>query len=225
MGRLARGLLVLSLLFGLGYPLSWDLGWPDSLTTAWKGAGVGLLALLAAVEARDKDGWLLAVVLACGALGDILLVGSLTAGAIAFMIGHVVAIRLYLRHRPERLSSGRTALALLVIAVSVPIAWSLPADRAQALGVALYASFVAVMAAAAWISRFPRTLTGAGAMMFLASDLLIFARMGPIAGAAWAGAAIWLLYYGGQVAITMGVRNVLATRASWSSPGGAPPSG
>jgi uncharacterized membrane protein YhhN len=210
LGKLARGLLVVSLLFGLSYPLAWGLGWPDGLTTAWKGAGVALLALLAAVEARNRDGWLLAGLLGCGALGDVLLVGSMTAGAIAFMIGHVLAIWLYLRNRRERLSPSQRALALLVIPASVLIAWSLPADRGQALGVAVYALFVSAMAAAAWTSRFPRYVTGMGAMMFLASDLLIFARMGALEGAAWAGLAIWLLYYVGQLLIALGVRRVLA---------------
>ena len=210
MGILTRGLLVASLLFGFSYPLVWGLGWPEGVTTAWKGAGVGLLALIAAVEARNFDGWLLAALLGFGALGDMLLVGSLTAGAIAFMIGHVVAITLYLRNRRERLSANQRALALLVVPASVLIAWLLPADRGQALGVAAYALFAAAMAAAAWTSRFPRYRTGIGAMMFLASDLLIFARMGPLHGAAWTALAIWLLYFAGQALITLGVRSVLA---------------
>ena len=209
MGKRARGLLVISLLFGLSYPLVWSLPWPTGATTAWKGAGVGLLALLAALEARNLDGWLLAVLLAFGALGDILLDGNLTAGAIAFIFGHVVAIALYLRNGRERLSASQRALALVIIPASILIAWSLPADRAQAPGVALYALFVATMAAAAWTSRFPRYVTGLGALMFLASDLLIFARMGPMHGTIGVGLAIWLLYYLGQVMIALGVRRGL----------------
>ena len=209
MGRLARGLLIVSLLFGLSYPLIWSLPWPSAAVTAWKGAGVGLLALLAAVEARNLDGWLLAGLLAFGATGDVLFEGSLTAGAIAFICGHLVAIALYLRNRRERLSGSQRALALLVIPASVLIAWPLPADRAQAPGVALYAVIVAAMAAAAWTSRFPRYLTGLGAMMFLASDLLIFARMGPLRGVFLVSLAIWLLYYLGQVLIAVGIRRVL----------------
>ena len=214
MGKLSRGLLVASLLFGLSYPLVWGLGWPGILTTAWKGAGVGLLALLAANEARNRDGWLLAGLLGFGALGDVLLVGSMTAGAIAFMIGHVIAIWLFLRNRRPRLSFSQRALALLVVPASVLIAWLLPTDRAQAAGVAAYALFAAAMAAAAWTSRFPRYVTGIGAMMVLASDLIIFARMGPLAGAAWAGLVIWLLYYAGQALITLGVTRVLSQRAA-----------
>jgi uncharacterized membrane protein YhhN len=212
LAKLSRGLLVAGLLFGLSYSLVWGLGWPAGLTTAWKGAGVGLLALLAASEARSRDGWLLAGLLGFGALGDVLLVGSMTAGAIAFMIGHVLAIWLFLRNRRPSLTVSQRALAFLVIPASVLIAWLLPADRAQATGVAVYALFVAAMAATAWASRFPRYVTGIGAMMFLASDLIIFARMGPLAGAAWAATLIWLLYYAGQLLITLGVTRVLSQR-------------
>ena len=212
LSKLARGLLVFSLVFGLSYPLVWGLGWPDSLATAWKGAGVGLLALFAAVEARNLDGWLLAGLLGCGALGDVLLVGSMTSGALAFMLGHVVAIWLFLRNRRERLSVSQRALALVVMPAAALIAWSLPADRGQAPGVAVYALFVAAMAAAAWTSRFPRYVTGMGAMMFLVSDLLILARMGPLEGAAWVGLAIWLLYYAGQLLIALGVRGAITNK-------------
>ena len=214
MGKATRLLLLISLLFGLSYPLAWELGWSEILTTAWKGTGVGLLALLAAFEARNRDGWLLAGLLGFGALGDILLVASMTAGGVAFMVGHVVAIWLFLRNHRARLSFSQRALALLVIPASVLIAWSLPADRGQALGVAVYALFVAAMAAAAWTSSFPRYVTGVGAMLFLASDLLIFARMGALEGAAWAGLAIWLLYYFGQFLITLGVTRVLSARGA-----------
>ena len=209
MDKRSRGLLVLSLLFGLSYPLAWLLDWPGGVVTGWKGAGVGLLALLAAGEARHPDGWLLAALLAFGALGDVLLETSLTAGATAFIIGHVVAIILYLRNRRERLSTSQRTLALLVIPASILIAWSLPGERGQAPGVALYALFVSAMAAAAWTSRFPRYATGLGAMMFLASDLLIFARMGPLRDTMGVGLAIWLLYFIGQVMIALGVRSGL----------------
>ena len=211
MGTWGRGLLVVSLLIGLSYPLIWGLGWPQAATTAWKGAGVGLLALMAASEARNLDGWLLAGALALGALGDVLFESILALSAVAFMVGHVVATALYLRHRRERLAASQRARALLVIPVAVLIAWLLPADRGLLPGAAVYALFVAAMAAAASTSRFPRYLTGIGAMMFVASDLLIFARMGPLAGAAWVSLAIWLLYYVGQLMIALGVRRVLTS--------------
>lgn len=45
--------------------------------------------------------------------------------------------------------------------------------------------------------------------MFVASDALIAARMGPLAGSPWVGYAIWLLYYLGQLLIFLGVNRRL----------------
>jgi uncharacterized membrane protein YhhN len=210
----SRALVALSIAFGLSYISIQGLSWSHDLTTGWKGAGVGLLAIAAAIEARGRDGWLLALLLALGALGDILLEAiGLTTGAIAFMAAHGVAIILYLANRRATLTGSQSMLVLLLVPLSAFIAWSLPGDRAQALGVTLYAVFVAAMAAAAWASRFPRLRTGLGAMMFLLSDLFIFARMGALEGTIWVSPAIWLLYYLGQLLIFLGVTRSLKDRS------------
>lgn len=177
---------------------------------AWKGAGVGLLAVYAVLRARSADGWLIALVMALGALGDVLLDAiGMTAGALAFMAGHVVAIALYLRNRRATLSLSQKWLATLILPLAVLIAiWSVPFEARPMIGI--YTAFVAAMAAAAWISRFSRYRTGIGAMMFLTSDLFIFARLGPLAKAEWIGFAIWGLYFAGQVLIVLGVRKGLA---------------
>ena len=44
-----------------------------------------------------------------------------------------------------------------------------------------------------------------GAVLFVVSDLLIFARLGPLAGSAIPPLAIWPLYFAGQVLIATGV--------------------
>jgi uncharacterized membrane protein YhhN len=157
--------------------------------------------------ARNMDGWLLAAVMACGAAGDVLLeAAGLMTGAVAFAIGHVIAIWLYLRNRRPRLSPSQRALALLIVPATVAIAWLLPADRSLAPGIAFYALLLSAMAAMAWTSRFPRYRTGIGAMLFVASDLLIFARLGPVADTVTVGVAVWLLYFIGQWLIAVGVR-------------------
>jgi uncharacterized membrane protein YhhN len=85
------------------------------------------------------------------------------------------------------------------------LAFALPADRAGAPTAAIYALGLGAMAGSAWISRFPRALTGLGALMFVASDLLIFLRTGrPIAGQLWCEVAVWGLYLGGQTLIAIG---------------------
>ncbi|WP_374573386.1 lysoplasmalogenase family protein [Phenylobacterium sp.] len=210
-GALGRGALFLSVLAGVSYVASWNLGLAPALEIAWKGAGVALLAVYAGLRARTLDGWLIALVMALGALGDVLLdAAGLVVGALAFLAGHLVAIGLYLRNRRPRLTLTQKALAGVLPPATALIAAGLIGDPKMIPGVVVYALGVSLMAACAWTSRFPRLRTGLGAVMFTASDLLIFARGGPLAGAAWIGLAIWGLYYAGQLMICLGVTDTLS---------------
>ena len=206
MSRIARGVLVASILVGVSYVAAWGLHLPQAAELTWKGLGVGLLAVYAALRARDLDGWLLTAVMAFGALGDVLLgAAGLTVGAIAFLIGHLLAIGLYLRNRRQALSRSQLALAVVIVPGTVIIAYLLPADRAGAPGVALYSLGLSLMAAMAWTSRFHRFRVGIGAVMFVVSDLLIFGRAGPLPDSFAVGLAVWGLYYFGQLLICVGV--------------------
>lgn len=210
-GALTGLVLIAALLAGLSYWVSSRTAEPSALMTVWKGAGVGLLALWAAMQARSSDGWLIALVMACGAAGDVLLeTHGLIVGAVAFLAGHIVAILLYGRNRREKLVASQRALALLLVPVTVFIAWSLPSERADALGIAVYTFFLAAMAAMAWTSRFSRYTAGIGAMLFVISDLLIFARIGPLAESPLPGLLIWPCYFTGQALIAIGVVRTLA---------------
>lgn len=211
---LAPWLLRAAVLAGLSYVAIWGLGFGPTVMTIWKGAGVSLLALWAAALARNQDGWLLASVMTFGAAGDVLLeTAGLMTGAAAFAIGHVVAIWLYARNRRASLTPSQRILALLIVPMTVGTAYLLPADRSMALGIAFYALLLSIMAAMAWTSDFSRYRTGIGAMMFVASDLLIFARLGSIADTVAVGVAVWLLYFVGQWLIAIGVREGIKSDA------------
>ena len=96
-------------------------------------------------------------------------------------------------------------LAAVVLLVATPIiSFLLPADRAAAVPVALYALALGGMAGMAWTSAFPRYRVGIGALLFVVSDLLIFAEMGPMADSPVPGLTIWPLYYFGQFLICTG---------------------
>jgi uncharacterized membrane protein YhhN len=209
---LTRVILAAAVFAGLSYIASWFLDLPPALSTSWKGAGVALLAIYAALNARGLDGWLLALVMAFGALGDVLLeTHGLITGALAFLAGHLTAVWLYLKNRRATLSRGEWAFALALVPLITVIAWLLPPDRAGAPGVAVYALGLSAMAASAWLSRFPRSLTGLGALMFAVSDLLIFLRTGrPALNVFPMGLAVWGLYFAGQVLICLGGVRTLA---------------
>lgn len=202
----AKWVMAAALVAGLSYVAVWGAGFGPDVMTVWKGAGVALLASWAALHARNLDGWLITAVMAFGAVGDVLLeTTGLDAGAAAFAIGHIIAIILYARNRRVALSPSQKMLALLIVPAVAFTAWTLPADRSAAIGIAGYAALLGIMAAMAWTSVFSRFRTGIGAVMFVASDLLIFARMGPIADTLTIGVAVWLLYFVGQVLIVRGV--------------------
>jgi uncharacterized membrane protein YhhN len=205
----ARWLFVAALIAGASF---WFVGQhtiPTLPWIAWKGAGVGLLTIWAALNARERDGWLITAVMAFGTLGDVLLERSQTGGALAFLAGHLVAMLLYLAHRRSKKTPSQVALAVLLL-IGVPvIAFLLPTDRAAAPGIAIYATGLGAMAASAWISRFPRYRVGLGAVMFVASDLLIFAKMGPLSGSLIPIVLIWPLYFAGQALIAWGAVTTL----------------
>ncbi len=206
----ARLALTAALVAGVTYLAADQLSLSPAASLAWKGSGVGLLAVFAALSARNLNGWLIVAVMILGAAGDVLLGASgFVVGGGAFLAGHLVAMALYLRNRRSGLRWQEGILAAAFIGAVVATAYGLPADRAGAPGVALYAVGLSSMAVSAWISRFPRNRVGVGALMFLASDLLIFARAGPLAGAHWVGFWVWSLYFLGQVLICVGVISAL----------------
>lgn len=202
---------------GLSYMIPVILQSYSPVTTVWKGAGVGLLALWAARNAWSFDGRLIAAVLGLGALADMLLEVEFLVGGTVFAIGHMVAIYFYLRNRRPNLSTSQKLLSLLLIPLATYLAWAMPHDAAQANQAALYSLFVTAMAAAAWISRFPRYRTGIGAMMFVISDLFIFSRFGPLEGWLLPDFLVWPLYFGGQALIAWGVVDTLTHEAEQRS--------
>ena len=192
---------------GASYMLAAPLGVGGPVAIVWKGAGVALLAVWCAMQARGRDGWLITAVMAFGALGDVLLeTVGLDAGATAFLIGHIIALWLYQFNQRQDKASSQIALGLVLLIATPLIAWSLT----HQLGVVFYAATLGAMAGTAWMSRFPRYRVGLGAVMFVASDLLIFAKLGPLAASPVPGLLIWPLYFGGQALIAWGVTQTLA---------------
>lgn len=208
-----RPWLLASLLGGISFFFIKDYGLPGVYQMAWKGAGVALLAVYALSRHKGADSRQIAAVMGFGALGDVLIELSLEAGAVAFLIGHLIAIHLYLRHRRPALVSSQKALAAVLLIAIPLIGFLLPTDRSAAPGIALYSAGLAGMTAAAWTSSFPRYQVGIGAVMFAASDLLIFSRLGPLASSPLPDLLIWPLYYFGQFLICTGVVGELKRRA------------
>jgi len=210
-------LFIAALVAGLSYPLSPYLACremllPDWGPIAWKGAGVGLLAIWASSQGRTTDHRLLAAVLLFGAVADMVLDVQFMMGAVIFAVGHGIAITLYLRNRRPALGRRDMALAALFIGGTILLGSRL-ASPEMALPVGVYTLFLAVMAATALLSRFQ--VAAAGALLFLLSDLLIFARMGSLSGSGWVSPVIWLCYFAGQALIAWGVASRIGPDAAF----------
>ena len=186
-------LLIVALLVGAGYTgAAWAM-LTGPLVIAWKGAGV---ALLAAWAWRRGRRWI-AAVLALGAIGDVLIDAiGLSAGAIAFLLGHLLAIGLYRRQA----RTGTHLYAPLGAMAVAAAAYALTGD----VGATLYAAALGGMAGAAAASRYS-PIVAVGAALFVVSDLLIFARTGLLAGSAVPRLLVWPTYFAAQALIAIGV--------------------
>ncbi|MBL0926020.1 MAG: lysoplasmalogenase [Sphingomonadaceae bacterium] len=212
-----RPWLLGSLLAGLSYPASW-LVLPIEgglFAILWKMAAVGLLVPFALRRHHEGEFVLLAVMLAFYALGDGLIEFSMVAGALAFTGGHLVAIWLYSRHRRVGPTFSQRMLAIAIFILTPVIAYGLPPAVNEGIQVAAYSIVLAAMAAMAWSSNFPRYRVGTGAVLFVVSDLLIFARLGPLAGSGVTSIAIWYLYYFGVFLIATGIAQTLVKRGHY----------
>ncbi|UZK66836.1 lysoplasmalogenase family protein [Sphingomonas sp. M1-B02] len=189
--RLVDLLLLAALIAGVSFYFTHWLEVAGWAKVVWKGSGVGLLSAWAFARGRPWIG----LVLGLGALGDVLLeTMGLTIGAVAFLVGHVLAVSFYWRSR-------RLAAAVpvgIALAVSV-VSFLLSGD----IGVAFYGLGVGAMAGAAVASSY--RLAGVGAVSFLLSDLLIFAKMGPLSASDVPGLVIWPTYFAGQALIAWSV--------------------
>jgi uncharacterized membrane protein YhhN len=178
---------------------------------------VGSIAALIVFAARAKSlEPLLISALSVSAIGDFLLapkqLGPLGEsqlflfGLLAFLIGHLCYISLFLKNlAPGKVPQFRRFSIVLVVAVL----WFLLSRLWPSLGgmrfpVVIYAVALSCMAITAQFSRFPAAVS-LGALSFLASDAMLaishFAHPFP----ASSRPLIWATYYAAQFSICFGV--------------------
>lgn len=200
-----RPYLVLSLLFAITYFFMMDGKVGGSWLALWKGAGVGFLAIYAVHRGRGRDGVLISIVMTLCALADVTIQFSFLAGGAIFAIGHMVAIGLYVSNRRERTSGSQKAAGVALLVTTPVLAGTLTYPLDNWWLAALYAALVGAMAGAAWTSRFPRYRVGVGALLFVVSDLVLFAQEAGHVSRDLSDWLVWPLYYSGQFLIATGV--------------------
>ena len=201
-GGLTAAGAALALLYWAGFA-----GGPPSVPKSAVKTG-SVLALALAGTAAGAPGLVVAG-LALGAAGDLFLS---RAGTVAFLAGMAAFAAGHLAYGAEFLAPGVRppaipALALIALALSTE-AWLAPRTGALRWPVRGYVAVITLMALAALTlpsSRWPALL---GALLFLASDLLLALELFVLPGGGLkraAGRALWAAYWSGQALILWGM--------------------
>lgn len=160
---------------------------------------------------------LLAAGLLFGALGDALLAWSPSTflyGALAFLIGHLFYITLFVRSgigvRAALLKPLRAMLMFVMVAAAITNTTMLiPNESPMFAPFAVYAAVLTLMVITAYTLPRARWLATAGAVLFFVSDgfvaLNMFHRNPDPTAAYWLSFAGWLIYWAGQAAICAGM--------------------
>lgn len=207
-----RPFLLLSIAAALAFYYLRVTNLPELYLIPLKGSAVALLAIYAFMRHSGPDARLYTWALGSAALGDMALEIDLTVGALLFFLHHVLALGVFLRNRREKLTGTQSWVVGLTLILTPIIGYALPYDDGAKWDVALYAISLGAMASGAWASNFPRYRVGAGAMLFLASDLLLFAEMGPLSGSPVPQYLVWPIYYLGMFLMCTGVVQTMRKR-------------
>ncbi len=186
--------------------------WPEAYLIPLKGSAVALLAGYLWLRHSSPDARLMAWAFGAASLGDMAIEIDRMIGGLLFFLYHVLALGVYLRNRRQLLSASQKWTVVALLLLTPLIGWFMPAERAQAPSVAIYALALGAMAAGAWASVFPRYRVGSGAVLFVLSDVLLFAEMGPLEGSPVPQYLVWPIYYLGQLLVAVGVAQTLRKR-------------
>lgn len=185
--------------------------------TLLKTASIALLAFLAMIAGGP---FLLVAALLICAVGDALLAQEgeqfFLGGLVAFLLGHLVYIALFLAVAAG-LGTGMATLlaepwrAFLVLAAFVAtgaLALRLLPAIGEDLRLPVIAYAVAILAMLAAAATLPLPMVVAGAALFFVSDAILAAERFLLEDDSLpkvvAGPAVWVLYYLGQMAIVLG---------------------
>ncbi len=142
----------------------------------WKGSGGRLPRGLCRHAGTGSDGALIATVMRFGATGRCRARDHLSWSARRLRVGHLVAIRLYLRNLPSDRAGQPDARGTGPAVLTPLIAALITSRRITGRSRRRMLVFSARWLRPPGSSRFPRYRVGLGAVLFVVSDLVIFAR-------------------------------------------------
>ncbi len=178
-----RPILLASMAAALAFFFMRQSPLPELFLVPLKGAAVGLLALYAFMRHRGRDAYHLGAIMIVAALGDMAMEVDHHCRGAALLPATTWCHRALPAHPREHCRSDPEGRCRGNAAAHA--GYLLAASRSTAprrCPLALYGLAVGGMAACAWLSAFPRYRVGLGAVLFLASDVLIVAGYGPLMG-------------------------------------------
>ena len=202
------GAIVLGVLFWAGFCWRAGGGWIRVLV---KTASTALLAVFAWMAGGP---WLVVAGLAFSAVGDAFLALDgekwLKPGMAAFFLAHVAYVVLFwAMPQADRTLLNLGAQIALVFGGVVFVRWLAPWLGAMRYPVFAYTAIILVMGAAALRLQPEYVLVTLGAVMFVASDMILslqlFTRPAGETPKAVPALAVWGLYFFGQALIAWGV--------------------
>lgn len=211
------GVFIASLVLGAAYWAVWCYREKGLAGLLVKTGSVALLAVWAFLMGGPL---LLVAALALSAVGDAFLAGKaerwLLPGMAAFFLAHAAYVPLF-----WQLGEGgwiwpvKAAQTVLVIGGVIFLRWLAPSvEPKMRVPVILYTGVILMMGAAAIALPGAYWLATLGALMFIASDvilsLLLFKQPKDQPANIPASLAVWGLYFGGQVLIALGITGSLA---------------
>ena len=178
---------------------------PKPLIVATKGLFSVLLAISVFAARKGLASRMVGTALAISAVGDMLLVtvGS-AAGGLAFAIAHLVAGFAYSKNRRENNSAPVWIAASAVPLIAVVSSYLVLRSSDQNILMSLFPLISASVAALAILSRFPLRLSGLGAAIFVASDVLFLADLGILRHSGEWGFLTWASYAVGYAMVARG---------------------
>lgn len=200
-----RPWLLLAVLAAITYYFVRDTALGGVWVMLIKGMSVSFLSFYALRRSDHRDAQVLALFLGFSALGDMGIELSLELGGALFFAAHLAGMVLFLRNLRAAPVGSQKALAVGLLMGAPLISYLLTQD----LQIALYSLALGGMASGAWMSRFPRYRVGFGAVLFVISDWLIFAREGVLEASNLPDLFVWPIYFVAQFLIATGVVQTL----------------
>ncbi len=216
--------LILSALIALAYGiLGPGLYAQDNPPLFWLAVFKGAVVFLLSFRAMAARAPLLCYGLLFGCLGDSFLVwpDKFQEGALAFLIGHLCYIRLFLR---EGVGIGaalkqppRSLAAPALIAAAIGMTYVLvPRDNDMFVPLSIYTGVLTLMAVTSFTLTAKHWLAIAGAVLFFISDGFVAWNMFHPATdptlAFWRSFAGWMIYWAGQAGICMGMASIAVAK-------------